>query len=488
VEPIISRRHAAVGAFWSVVERAATQGTSFLVVLVLARLLGPSDYGLVALAATIALLGQMLLGETFSQALIQQKMLEPEHTASLFWMLLSCGAFGAIGLALASNGIAFVFGAPALAPLVIALSPLLVLSAMQAVPAALFKRTLNFRALAAASASGTIAGGVAGLTLAWLGFGPWSLIANLLVQNALVTLSIWRQSSFRPAFAFSPRHFGELWGYGRYTFLLRIAAFAANQSPRLIVGYFFGSTALGAFSLGLRIIEMLYQLLVVPAVNVTMPVIANLRDTPKRLERTIAEVTQMSAMVSVPVFVMLALVAPYALPLAFGAKWTASATIVRFLCLYGVVGSCGLIWGSIIGGLGRPDVTLATTTTAALVSVAVLLLSAPWGPEGAAAAFVIRGYVTLPFMPLLIARITGNGASEQYAVYWPILAAVGAMAAAVEGLLSMFDGAFSPVVLTAVALIAGAAVYGAVLSLLAGPALRRGAALLGHLRPREETP
>ena len=485
---MISRRHAAHGVFWSVVERAATQGISFLVVLVLARLLGPAVYGLVTLAATIALLGQMLLGETFSQVLIQQKELEPAHVSSLFWALLVAGLVAASAQFLLSDELASFFGSPALAPLLRALSPLLVFSALQAVPAALFKRELNFRGLAAASALGTIAGGITGVTLAVLGFGPWSLVANLLTQNALMAASIWRRSGFRPAPVFSVIHFRELWSYGQYTFLLRIAAFAANQSPRLIVGYLFGPSVLGAFSVGLRIIEMLYQLLVVPAVNVTMPVIAKVRDHPARLQRAISEATQFSAMVAVPVFVIIAVLAPFAMPLVFGAKWADSIVIVQILCAYGVVGSCGLVWGSIIGGLGRPDITLMTTTTAAVVSIAVLLLSASFGPIGASAAFVIRGYITLPFMPLLIARLTGIRASEQYAVYLPIVFAGAVMAVAVEAFVLLVDGAFSPLILTLTALTLGAIVYGSALWLVAGSALRRGATFLAELRPRQETP
>src|SRR5690349_6139886 len=88
-------KQAARGVFWNTIERVATQGISFIVVLLLARLLGPHSYGLVTLAATVALIGQMLLGETFSQALIQEKNLEPAHISSLFWLLAGLGLLAA---------------------------------------------------------------------------------------------------------------------------------------------------------------------------------------------------------------------------------------------------------------------------------------------------------------------------------------------------------------------------------------------------------
>jgi O-antigen/teichoic acid export membrane protein len=481
-----SRRQAILGVFWSAVERAATQGISFIVVLLLARILGPENYGLVTLAATIALLGQMLLGETFSQALIQQKTLEPAHIASLFWTLLGAGVFAAASQVLLAGWFAAFFAQPALAPIVRALAPLLVLSALQAVPMAMFKRALDFRALAAASATGTLLGGVTGVSLAYAGFGPWSLVANLLVQNACTTIAIWRQAQFRPPVLFSLRHLRELWSYGQYTFLVRIAAFAANQSPRLLIGYLFGPAALGAFSLGLRVVEILYQLLSLPAVNVTVPVIAKIREDSNRLARTVLTATQLAAMISAPVFVALALIAPLLVPFAFGAKWTPSIPVIQILCVYGIVGSCALIWGGIIAGLGRPDVTLATTTTAALVSVSVLLLAAPWGLTAASVAFVARGYLTLPFMPLIIARLTGIPAARQYRVFLPIAIAVATMAVCVESVIVALSGVSSPLATIAAASAVAALSYGIALYVVARPVLQLGLSFLAQLRPSKE--
>jgi O-antigen/teichoic acid export membrane protein len=484
---IATQRQAAVGTFWATVERVATQGISFIVVLLLARLLGPQNYGLVTLAATIGLLGQMLLSETFSQALIQQKDLEAAHVSSLFWILVAAGILAVSIQLMAAGSLSILFGEPDLAPLLRALSPVLLLSALQAVPISLFKRDLDFRSLAAASATGTLIAGAAGVALAYAGFGVWSLIANLLVQSTVVTATIWRRSSFRPGLVLSLPHLRDLWSYGQFTFLLRIAAFAANQSPRILIGYLFGPAALGAFSLGLRVIEIIHQLLTLPAVNVALPLISRVRSDPNRLERVVLAATQLVAMTSVPVFVGLALIAPFAMPLVFGVKWVQSVPLVQILCAFGIVGAFGLIWGGIIGGLGRPDVTLATTTMAALVSVTLLLATARWGLIAAATAYVIRGYATLPFMPHVIARLTGIRAATQYRVCAPILLAVAIMAMIAEAVILTIGDLTTPAIVVAAATLAGVLGYGLALYLVALPAFRLGASFLGQLRPRQET-
>jgi PST family polysaccharide transporter len=478
-----SRRQAAHGAFWGLIERASTQGISFLVVLVLARLLGPENYGLVTLAATMALLGQTLLGETFSQALIQAKTVEPEHVSSIFWMLVVAGALSAIGLVLGAGLLASAFGEPALAPLVQALSPLLLLTSLQAVPMALFKRDLDFRSIAMASTSGTVLGGLIGIGMAVGGYGAWSLVANLLAQNGIITAVIWRRSRFHPLFRYSHVHFLALWSYGQFTFLLRIAAFMANQGPRMVVGYLFGPAELGAFSLGLRIIEIMYQLLTLPAANVAIPVIAKVRDDPARLSRAILGATQLAAMVSAPAYIGLALMAPLAIPIVFGARWSESVEIVQILAAYGVVGASILIWGSITGGLGRPDVNLRITSLAAVLSIVLLFATASWGLIGSSLVFVVRGYVILPLFPIYIKRITGIGIGAQFAVLAPVAGACAVMALVIVGVMRSADGIVAPLPLMLLTVAAAGLSYAGALYVFGRSAIRLGVSIISDLRP-----
>ena len=473
------------GLFWSVAERAATQGITLAVLLLLARLLGPHNYGLVTLAATIALFGQMLLGETFSQALIQEKTVERVHSSSVFWLLTVVGFLAALAQFCAAPAIAQAFGQPAVTPILRALSPLLLLSALQAVPTALLRRELNFRAVFSASAAGTFIGGAAAVAMALVGFGIWSLIANLLIQNAILAGTIWRKSGFKPTLEFSQPHLGALWSYGKYTLLLRIAAFVANQSPRLIVGYLFGPAVLGSFSLGLRIVEVLYQLLIIPAANVIVPVIVRIRENPHRVEAAILGATHMTAVFAAAVYGTLATTAPIAIPLIFGERWAASVHLVQILCFYGVIASCGLIWQSILGGLGRPDIALKATVAAAAANVGALLLSAHWGPAAAAGAFVFRGYVTLPFMPLVIARLTGLPAGRQYGVFLPIAMAACVMVAAQQTAMTLFLHRAAAPLLLAIVAAAGAIAYGGALYLLDKRALQKGFSALRHLQPQQ---
>jgi O-antigen/teichoic acid export membrane protein len=157
--------------------------------------------------------------------------------------------------------------------------------------------------------------------------------------------------------------------------------------------------------------------------------------------------------------------------------------LIQILCFYGVIVSCGQIWQSVLGGLGRPDIALRATTAAAVANIGALLLSTHWGPVAAAGAFVFRGYVTLPFMPLVIARLTHVPASRQYAVFLPIAAAALLMAIAEEAILSGFAHRLNTPLLLISTLAAGALAYGAALYALDRPAIQKGLSILRHLQP-----
>jgi PST family polysaccharide transporter len=481
-----SQRQATLATLWRTVERGATQGISFLVVVVLARLLGPSDYGLVALAASVAALGQMLLEQTFSEALIQARTVEPPHVSSVFWMLLCSGLIAAGVLLIAADWFGELFGVPELPPVLRALSPLMVLTALYAVPAAMFRRDLDFRALAKASMSGSFLGGAVAVPMAFAGFGAWSLVANLLVQKAVVTAEVWRHSGFRPRLLYSHRHLMSLWSYGQYTFLLRVAAYVAAQGPRMLIGYLFGTAALGAFSFGLRMVDTLYQLLTLPAANVMVPVVARIRDEPKRFERAVLSATMLVATITVPIFVGLSLIAPVAVPLLFGQHWAESAVILQIIGFVGISNSIAQINRSVLAGLGRPDINLAMNVTAAIANVGLVLLTAPWGLTATAIAFVARGYVVMPIVLVVMTRLTGIGVAAQARVYCPVAVAAAVMALCVEGLLRGLGAGLSPAALTAAAVACGAASYVLALCLFGRPALKLGASILADLRPRQK--
>ncbi|MBW4661156.1 MAG: oligosaccharide flippase family protein [Drouetiella hepatica Uher 2000/2452] len=177
------REQAIRGAFWSALQNWGSQAGSLIVFFLLARLLKPEMFGLVAMANIFLALLQIFLQQGFAQSLIQRKDLEAEHIDTAFWTSLAIGLSLFLMSCTGAYGVAAGFHQPLLIPILQALSLLFLITACGNVQQALLERALNFKATATRVLSGTIAGGAIGIAMALYGFGVWSLVAQQIAQE-----------------------------------------------------------------------------------------------------------------------------------------------------------------------------------------------------------------------------------------------------------------------------------------------------------------
>ncbi|NJN87778.1 MAG: oligosaccharide flippase family protein, partial [Leptolyngbyaceae cyanobacterium SL_7_1] len=201
------KQKAIKGVAWSAIQNWGSQVGSLLVFFLLARLLTPEAFGLVALANVFLLFMQLLLEQGFSQAIIQREDLEPEHLNTAFWLTLVSGTLLAgIGI-FSASWIAELFGQAALTPIIRWVSPLLIIIALARVQQASLERKFNYKAIAARKILATFMGGAVGVLMAFLGFGVWSLVAQQFVFESVGAITLWVCSDWRPGLTVSMRHF-----------------------------------------------------------------------------------------------------------------------------------------------------------------------------------------------------------------------------------------------------------------------------------------
>nr|MBA2624810.1 oligosaccharide flippase family protein [Acidimicrobiia bacterium] len=177
------RRSAVRGVGWSALQTVASRSLSTVVFVVLARLVEPEDFGLVAIASVFVALLTVLADQGFGQALVQRPVLERTHLDTAFWLNVTIGALLALLLAGTAGAIANLFDEADLAPLLRALAMVPLISALGVVPSSLLRRDLAFASLAVRGLVGTAAGGVVGIAAAVAGAGAWALVAQLVVQT-----------------------------------------------------------------------------------------------------------------------------------------------------------------------------------------------------------------------------------------------------------------------------------------------------------------
>lgn len=399
------RKKAAKGIGWSVIQTWGGRGFSLIVFIALARLLEPKAFGLVALASVFVVFSQTFLDQGFSRAIVQRAELEREHLDTAFWIGMLSGGLLTVGCIAASKLVADLFHEPKLAPIVAWLSLSFLLSALSNTQVAILRRKLAFKSLAARSLVATVVGGIAGLTMAFLGFGVWSLVAQNLVNGLVGAVVLWQVSDWRPGLNFSKRHFKELFAFGINMVGARIANIFSRRSDDLLIGYFLGPIALGYYVIAYRLVRMTTKLLTGVAQSAVFPIFSRLQNEPERMRRAFYTATQLTSVVSFPALLGVAVLVPELVPALYGPKWGPSVPVMQILAFIGIIQSVLYFNTIVIVAAGKPSWHFGIRLLHAIFNVIAFLLVVHLGIAAVAAAYVIVGYLLSPLSLLAVRRL-----------------------------------------------------------------------------------
>lgn len=390
------RERAAHGVLWSVIQRWGTEAISFLILLTLSRLLAPEAFGIVALAFVFTAILDIFLDQGFTAAIVQRDDLEPEHLDTAFWTTVLIGLL-LTGAGIAASGLlADVFDEPQLAPVLRWLSLVILFSALSSTQMALLQRTMSFKRLAARSMTAKMVGGIVGVSLALAGWGVWSLVAQKLTAGVAAIIVLWGASDWRPGLKVSTKHYRELFSFGIAIAANNILKVLVKRADDLLIGYFLGSTLLGYYSIGHRLMLVMSKLVTGIINAVAFPAFSRLQQNPERLRRAYYKVTQYTSLIAFPVFVGMIPLAPEFVLTLFGDQWAPSIPVVRVLALLGILHSLLAFNGSVLRACGKPSWELGIMLLNAACSIIGALLAVRWGIVAVGASFVISGYLLAP--------------------------------------------------------------------------------------------
>lgn len=397
------RQKAVKGVLWSAIQSWGTQVIAFIVFFVLARLLEPEAFGLVALAGVFLAFVQLFIDQGLSIAIVQRQELEPEHLDSAFWTNLGISLLLTLfGLA-AAGVVAELFKEPQLTPILRWLSLSFLLSGFKGVQQAIFQRQLAFKALAIRSLVAVVAGGVVGVVMAFLDFGVWSLVGKQLVNELVGVLVLWGASDWRPGFNVSVRHFKELFSFGINLLGIRILEFFNVRSDDFLIGYFLGPVALGYYTVAYKLLLIMLQLLTNITSQVALPTFSRLQEEPERMRQGFYQVTQLTSLISFPIFLGMAALAPELVPVLFGKQWSPSIPVMQVLAFIGILISIYQFNSAVFIAMGKPSWKLGLNCISSVTNVIGFAIAVRWGIVAVASAYVIRGYLLSP-LPLWAVR------------------------------------------------------------------------------------
>jgi polysaccharide transporter, PST family len=454
---------------WAFISAWGQRGIASLVTLVLAAIVGPHSYGVIAMAMIYIVFLQLCVDQGISTALIQREELEEGDLDSAFWMNIAwCVVLTGISLAL-SGWWSRVNHVPELQNVINVLSLTIVVQGLTIVQRSVLQRDLRFKKLALRTNVAVTVGGIAGLTVAFTGGGVWALVVQQVVSSCTSVVLLWSISDWTPRFRFSPARARALLGFSIYVFLGNLANFITQRTDALLIGLFFGPLAVGVYRLADRLVEMAVTFGSRPTQVFSLSYFSRLQSDPEALRQGVRSCLRLTALMTVPAMFALAASSKYVIA-AFGPKWHAAANVLLLLSLVGVAKALVLFTGPLLFAIGKPHFrtvmvwVFAALSTAAFIAVGVALRGKGVGDQvlGMAASRTLLFIVLFtPVNLIVLSRLTGLSIRSLCASLVPSTAAgaVGAL-----GVIGLKAGGLLDA-LPAVAALAAAATTASVLAL-----------------------
>jgi len=400
-------RRALNGLLWALAQNWGNRLLTFLLFLILARLLSPDEIGLASTVAMILLVLGFVAEFGYGQAIIQKPALAPRDVTLPFLTSLVLSLVIAVAMVVFRDQLAAMLGVPGVAPLmwVAALSlPLATLSAFQE---AFYKRALDYRMLAIRMLVATVLSGIVGISAAVAGLGALSLVLQALTLVLVSAVWLWVKPRWTPVRAVEASAWASMSLYSANVVGSRLIEFGTTRMVDILVLSQFGVAWLGIYTVGARVYQTLMQVLTSALTDVSMSALSRVADDQARLASSYLKSAAIGALAFSPAFMLLAVTADEVTILAFGAKWTESAALMPPLMVLGAVQSVQFINGSYFSALGNPRYVLLMSAIKAAVFVGLFLAFGAPSVAAIVAIFAVSQLSITPLTYALVARLLG---------------------------------------------------------------------------------
>ena len=398
----------------------------FGTIVVLARLLDPADFGLIAMVAVLLTLLEFFKDLGLSSATVQRAEISHAQVSALFWVNVALGLAAALITALVAPLVAWFYGQERLVAITLWLSVGFVVSGLTTQHLAILRRQMRFGALAAIQVSAEAGGMATAVVAASAGAGYWALVAQRLLWIALMAAGAWIACRWRPAW---PRRGGDvmhLIGFGGNITVSNLINFFAQNLDQILIGWYWGPVSLGLYERAIKLILVPINNINTPLFTVFMPVLSRLTGDPDEYRRAYLRALEKIAMVTMPAAGLAIAMPDAVVRLVFGPNWNAAAPILGWLAVAMLYLPAGYTssWLFISQDRTRDMVRWSLISTAVLVLAFGAAL--PFGAVAVAASYSLSGlFVRMPILFWLMGRTGPVGSVAIYRALAPsALAAV----------------------------------------------------------------
>jgi teichuronic acid exporter len=380
--------------FWKLMERGGTQGIQFIVQIVLARLLLPKDYGIIALVIIFTSIANVFVQSGLNTALIQKKDADEADFSSVFYLSIFIACLIYIVLFLAAPFIAAFYKIPEITPVFRVLSITLFFGAFNSIQNAVIARNLQFKKLFFSSTGAILVSGIVGIYMAYMGYGVWALVGQQISNQLLVTLILWFTVNWRPQLLFSLVRVKRLFSFGWKLLVSAMIDTVYRDLRSLIIGKMYNPAMLGFFNRGQQFPSLIVSNINGSIQSVMLPVLASQQDNRPRVKDMMRRAIVTSSFIIFPMMVGLAVTAEPLVKLLLTDKWLPAVPFLQIFCASYALWPIHTANLQAINALGRSDIFLKLEIIKKIIGLSILAVTVFYGVYAIALGQVLSGIVS----------------------------------------------------------------------------------------------
>lgn len=394
---------------WTMARVGSSSTLSFIVFAMLARLLSPTAFGVFALASAFVEIAKIFSAAGLSDTIVQARHLDEELATSAFWANVVIGVLAGAATWALARIYAGMVGEPTVAPVLEWLSALVPVSALGAIHTARKLREFGHRSVAARTITAGALGGGSAILAATHGFGVWSLAVQAMVNEGIGLLFAWHMFPWLPRLKVSWPRLGEVGGLSGGLMLSQLLFLLLIRAQDVMIGAFLTASAVGAYRIAWRMFELITQTTLFPITTVSMVTLARLQGDRTAFANAYGRMLGLAALFVLPTLLGFGMLSDDLVASLFGPQWAISAVIGKSLAFMAPAYLLNFFMGPVLAAAGRSRASVKVAAVEVGVTVLMALIAAPLGLLGITVAYVMRAYVTMPYLLRVLKRETGIG-------------------------------------------------------------------------------
>ena len=385
------------GVGWSFADNIANSGITFLVGLVLANILTPEEYGIMAMVTIFIAVSNSIVDSGFSNALIRKINIRSVDYNTVFYFNLIVSIFLYLILYVSAPAISVFFKEPVLVDVMRVIGWILIMNAFAIIPRTFFVGNINFKAQTKVSLIASVSSGVIGIGMALAGWGVWSLVGQQLSRQLLNTVFLWIFCRWRPLWEFSTQSFKELFGFGSKLLASGLIDTIYRDIYYLIIGRFYSAADLGQYTRASQFNTIFSSNLTSVVQRVSYPVLSSIQNEPERLLGAYRRVIKTTMLITFACMLGLAAVAKPLIVILIGEKWLPAVYFLQIICFSGMLYPLHAINLNILQVKGRSDLFLKLEIIKKIIAVIPIAIGIFYGIE-----FMLWGSVCTSFVAFFL--------------------------------------------------------------------------------------